>query len=90
MGLRQTFRFKHASPEAVRAFLLGLSELATTEDRGQFFVFSERPGEEPFTFDCELTSEGIQSDRAGAYFAFLGLFIEALTGTFGRVEVEDQ
>jgi hypothetical protein len=89
MGLRQTFRFKHASPEDIRVFLRGLSEVAALDDRGEFFVFSQRPGEAAFSFDCELVAEGIHSERAGEYFRFLGVFVEALTGNFGRVEVDD-
>ena len=90
MGLRQSFRFKHASADEVRAFLRDLAEIAALDDRGEFFVFSQRPGEAPFTFDCELVPDGLVSERAGEYFAFLGLFVEALTGKFGRVEVEDR
>lgn len=90
MGLRQSFRFKHTSCEDIRTFLRELSDIAALEDRGDFFVFSQRPGEAQFTFDCELATEGINSERAGEYFVFLGLFVEALTGKFGRVEMEDQ
>ena len=90
MGLHQSFRFKRQSPEEVRAFLRELSDVAALDDRGDFFVFSQRPGTEPFTFDCELVADGINSERAGEYFTFLGLFVEALTGKFGRVQVEDQ
>jgi len=89
MGLHQEFRFKHASPDEVRVFLRGLSEVAVIEDRGEFFVFSQLPGNPAFSFDCELIESGIRSERAGEYFPFLGLFVEALTGTFGAVEVED-
>lgn len=89
MGLHQEFRFKHASPEKVRVVLRGLPDAAAIEDRGDFFVFSQLPGGAPFTFDCELIESGIRSERAGEYFPFLGLFLEALTGTFGAVEVED-
>jgi hypothetical protein len=90
MGLRQTFRFEADSPEEVRAFLRQFADVAAIDDRGEFFVFTQRTGEAPFTFDCELAPEGIHSERAGEYFRFLGLFVEALTGTFGRVEVEDR
>ena len=89
MGLRQCFRFEHQSSEEVRAFLRELSDVAVLDDRGDFFVFSQCPGARPFTFDCELVADGIASDRSGEYFAFLGLFVEALTGRFGGVQVED-
>jgi hypothetical protein len=90
MGLRQSFRFKHASADEVRAFLRELAEVASLDERDDLFVFSQGPGEAAFTFDCELVADGIHSERAGEYFTFLGLFVEALTGKFGRVEVEDR
>lgn len=89
MGLHQYFRFQHASPETVREFLRGLSDSAVLHEQPEFFVFTQKPGQPAFSFDCELIPEGLRSDRAGAYFAFLGIFVEALTGAFGVVEVED-
>ena len=90
MGLRQSLRFEHNSREEIRSFFRKLAAVATLDDRNDFFVFSELPGAPPFTFDCELVASGINCERAGEYFPFLGLFIEALTGRFGRIEVEDQ
>jgi hypothetical protein len=90
MGLHQDFRFDFESPDAVRQFLRELAGIASLSEReGEFFVFSQRAGDPEFTFDCELTGDGIRSERAGEYFPFLGLFIEALTGQFGAVTVED-
>ncbi|MDZ4076532.1 MAG: hypothetical protein U1E04_17485 [Hylemonella sp.] len=43
MKLHQSFRFKHASTVEVRVFLQGLAEVASLEDRGDFFVFSQLP-----------------------------------------------
>lgn len=68
--------------------LRGFSEVAELDERGSFVVFSQRDGAE-FSFDCELVEDGIISERAGWYFTFLGMFLEALTGTFGPVTVED-
>ena len=87
MGLRQTSRFE-ATADEIRAFLRGLSAVVEVEDRGDFFVFRAREGP-TFEFDCELVPGGLKSDRAGEYFSFLGLFVESLTGQFGKVEVED-
>ncbi len=89
MGLRQSFRFGYQSSEEIRSFLRELADVAVLHDRGDFFVFSQRPGAKPFTFDCELVADGIASDRAGEYFTFLRQFCEALTGKFGCVQVED-
>jgi len=90
MGLRQEFGFKFDSLEDVRSLLRGLTAIASLDERApEFFVFTQRTGEPGFTFDCELTSRGIISERAGEYFEFLGCFVEALTGRFGVVAVED-
>ncbi|MDM0015827.1 hypothetical protein QTH87_25535 [Variovorax sp. J22P168] len=88
MGLRQHFRFSSTSQEAVLEVFRGFSEVANLDERGAFVVFSQLDGAE-FSFDCELVEDGIVSERAGGYFTFLGMFLEALTGTFGPVTVED-
>ena len=88
MGLRQHFRFQYAEASDVRTFLRGLSEFVYVEDKEDFFVFTPLRGE-AFTFDCELLPNGLSSERSGNYFNFLGMFIEALTGRFGPVQMED-
>jgi hypothetical protein len=88
MGLRQHFRFQYAKAADVRAFLRNFSELVNVEDKEDFFVFTPRNGE-AFAFDCEILPSGLLSDRSGNYFNFLGMFIEALTGQFGPVQMED-
>lgn len=90
MGLRQEFRFKFQSPDEVREFLHGLGGVTPLEKRtDDFFVFSQSSGRPEFTFDCELTTDGLRSDRVGEYFAFLGIFVESLSGHFGAVTVVD-
>lgn len=89
MGLRQAFRFSFGSAEDVRTLLRSLTHSATVDDRGDFFVFTQLPGQQSYSFDCSLVPEGLHSDRGGDYRAFVGLLIEVLTGQFGRVEVED-
>ncbi len=89
MGLRQEFLFSYNSPEEVFTFLESLSKAAVVNRNSDFFVFSSLVGQPEFTFDCELTPSGIASDRAGNYFDFLGFFVEAITGQFGKVEVQD-
>jgi hypothetical protein len=88
MGLRQNFRFKYSESTEVEAFLRNFGSNVSVEDKGQFFVFTPLNGES-FTFDCQVVLHGLLSERAGNYFCFLGQFIEALTGQFGPVEVED-
>ncbi len=89
MGIRQRFSFQRSTEAEVCAFLRQLASSATVQERPGFFVFTEQGSEPAFSFDCEVTSEGLLSERAGEYFAFLGIFIEALTGRFGAVKVED-
>lgn len=88
MGLRQHFRFSSASQQVVLEALRDFSQVAIVDERAGFVVFTQRDGAE-FSFDCELVKDGIVSERAGEYFAFLGMFLELLTGTFGPVTVED-
>ncbi len=90
MGLRQHFRFIAKSESKVQSFLRGSNSVALVEDRGEFFVFRNRPEDPPFEFDCAIVPGGIESERSGQYFQFLGMFIEAITGEFGPVVVEDK
>jgi hypothetical protein len=89
MGLRQNFRFSYPDERAVQVFLRTFAHSAQIEDRGSFFVFRQLPGQPAFDADFEVTDFGLRSERAGAYFEFLGRFVEALTGEFGSVVVED-
>jgi len=84
----QDFRFRYDSPVKVRDFLRSLSGVASVEDRGEFFIFTQQDGP-AFSFDCAIEPFGLRTNRSGEYFLFLGQFVEALTGTFGAVEVED-
>lgn len=89
MGLSQDFRFKCESHSRVQDFLRSqFDDVANVDDRGDLFVFTTKDGPE-FKFACTIMPFGIRSDRAGEYFTFLGMFIEALTGEFSTVEVED-
>jgi hypothetical protein len=74
----------------MRAFLRGLASSTSLDEKApDFFVFSQLSAEPAFTFDCELVPGRLESERAGEYFAFLGLFVKALTGHFGAISVED-
>ncbi len=88
MSLSQDFRFTYGTPSEVQEFLRKFDNVANVDDRGDLFVFTAKAGPR-FTFDCVIQPFGLRTDRAGEYFTFLGQFIEALTGTFGSIEVED-
>ena len=89
MGLRQQFRFSAHSETLVEEFLRRLGEVAPLDEEREHFLFSNPPHKPIFTFHCVVVQGGIDVDRAGEYFEFLGVFIEALTGEFGSVTVED-
>lgn len=87
--MQQTFLFKHTSPNDVCEWLRDFESIATIDERTGFFVFKNLPGQAAFTFDCELIDGGVKSKRTGEYFAFLGMFVEGLTGQFGSVVIEN-
>jgi hypothetical protein len=90
VGLHQSFRFKVGDGIDPHAFLLGLSGIAKVEVKPTgLFVFSELPGQAPFAFDVGVEQGRFVTSRSGDYFAFLGMFVEAMTGEFGAVEIED-
>lgn len=89
MGLHQAFRFWAQSETLVEDFLRGLRESADLDEERERFLFSSKAGEPLFEFECLIVQGGIDVHRSGEYFKFLGVFLEALTGEFGRVSVED-
>jgi hypothetical protein len=90
VGLHQSFRFKTSEGVDMRAFLLGLQEIAKVEVMPSgLFVFTELPGQAAFVFDVGVEDGRLLTSRSGDYFAFLGMFVEAITGEFGAVEIED-
>jgi hypothetical protein len=89
MGLRQQFRFSAQSESLVEQFLRSLAEVAALDEVRESFLFTGQANEPPFEFHCIIVQGGIDVARAGEYFKFLGMFIEALTGEFGLVTVED-
>jgi len=84
----QDFRFKYESAAEVQAFLRSFDSVARVEDRGEFFVFTQKDGPE-FSFDCAIETYGLRTNRSHNYFKFLGQFVESITGQFGPVEIED-
>jgi hypothetical protein len=89
MGLRQQFRFAADSDESIERFLQSLSKTAVLEERNGSFLYMNKSEQPHYTFHCVIVPNGIDSDRAGEYLSFLGLFIEELTGEFGAVTIED-
>lgn len=58
--------------------------MANLDEREGFVVFTQRRGRE-FSFDCEFVKDGIISERAGNYFAFLGLLWKRLPVSLARL-----
>lgn len=88
--MQQDFNFSFEDPGQLRTFLESLSGNATMERREEdFYVFTALPGNPEFSFDVAIVPQGFTSVRGGAYFYFLGLFVEAVTGAFGPVTIAD-
>jgi hypothetical protein len=88
--MQQEFRFDYRDPQQLRALLESLGSNARLDRReDEFFVFTAPDGDPEFSFDVEIIPQGFRSIRSGSYFGFLGLFVEAVTGTFGPVTIED-
>lgn len=89
MSLSQDFRFRYETRSQLQEFLrTQFDNVANLDDRRELLVFTSK-ADPKFTFDCVIMPFGLRTDRAGDYFTFLGRFIEALTGEFGTIEVED-
>jgi hypothetical protein len=90
VGLHQSFRFKVGDGIETQAFLFGLSGIAKVEVKPTgLLVFSELPGKAPFAFDVGIEHGLFVTSKSGDYFGFLEMFVEAMTGEFGAVEIED-
>jgi hypothetical protein len=91
MPVQQDFRFRYDEPEDVRSFLRTFAgSMARIDERADdFFVFSAPVGLPAFSVDFWLQPWGLRSLRSGNYFEFLGFFLEAITGHFGPLIVED-
>ena len=89
--MQQDFRFHFDDADDVRRFLRSFAgPTAQLDERAdEFFVFTAHPGEPPFSVDFWLRSWGLRSTRSENYFAFLGMFVDAVTGHFGPVTIED-
>jgi len=83
----QIILFDCDNHEDLDQILRGLASVATLREGTAFYFFSQLPGQPEFQFDCELVSGGLITDRKGAYFLFLGHFIDALTSRFGTLEI---
>jgi hypothetical protein len=88
MGLRQSFRFSAQSETLVEEFLRALGTSANLDEERERFLFTSKADELQFQFHCVIVQGGIDADRSGEYFRFLGVFVEALTREFGRVAIE--
>lgn len=89
MGLRQTFRFAAQSETLVEEFLRDLGKVAELDEEREVFLFTSKADEPPFQFYCVIVQGGVDVNRSGEYFWFLGVFLEGLTGEFGVVAVAD-
>ena len=94
MGLRQNFFFTYESVREVEEFIHSFNDnFHINKSSTGLYIFSPKgvnsSDEDYFSFEVAPETFGLYSDRSGSYFEFLGIFIEALTGKFGKVEIDD-
>ncbi len=89
MGLRQIFRFSAQSETLVEACLRSLGKVADLDEERESFVFTNKTDEPSFQFHCMIVQGGIDTDRSGAFFTFLGVFEETLSREFGQFTIDD-
>ena len=85
---RQTFWFSAQSETVVEDCLRSLDSVADLDEERETFLFTSKAGEPAFRCKCVIVQGGIEVDRSGNYFGFLGHLVEALASEFGKVAFE--
>ena len=89
MGLAQGFKFEYSERLKVDTFLKKfVSNFVHHQEDSGLWVISTY-NEKNMEFELTFEKYGVYCHRSGDYFEVLGLFIEALTGEFGVVEIND-
>jgi hypothetical protein len=88
MGLSQSFRFKYDHPEDIEKIFHDLRSDYIVHQKGDLYVIKDNGNS--FTFDAAVAEYGLDTHRSGEYFHVLGLLVEALTGKFGQIQIEDK
>ncbi len=85
---RQIFCFSAQSETLVEDCLRSLNSVANLDEERETFLFTSKAGEPAFQCKCVIVQGGIEVDRSGHYFGFLGHFVDALAREFGKIEFE--
>jgi hypothetical protein len=84
----QTFWFSAQSETLVEDCLRSLDSVAGLDEERETFLFTSKAGEPAFRCKCVIVQGGIEVDRSGNYFDFLGHLVEALANEFGKITIE--
>lgn len=85
MGLAQTFHFEFEKEAQLEEFIDDLSQgYDCTRSQTSWVIAGDK-----MMFEVFIVEGGFYVHRSGNYFGFLGLFVEKLTGKFGKVVIED-
>ena len=85
---RQTFWFSAQSETLVEDCLRSLDSVADLDEERETFLFTSKAGDPAFRCKCVIVQGGIEVDRSGNYFGFLGHFVDALASEFGKIASE--
>lgn len=88
MGLIQSFRFDHDSPDQIEIFLKNFLENKKHIRTGKLLVITEYNARE-LQFELAIEDYGLYTHRSGDCFELLGCLLEELTAEFGKVEVDE-
>jgi hypothetical protein len=88
MGLNQNFKFQFDTAKELEDFLKSFSSDFEVKIFDEYYLITPKE-KSSFTFHISIEPFGFRSDRAGEYFRFFGIFLEELTGKFGKVEIDD-
>ena len=88
MGLAQTFQFEYESCDEIESLLRDLGEGYQFSEAGRSWMMSSHEPA-PVRIEFRIEDFGLYVHRSGDYFSILGQLVEALTGRFGVVTIED-
>ena len=88
MGLAQKIQFQHSGSDEIKNFILKFCQPYQPEQIISLFILS-LPGGKGYRFEMAVESYGLYLNRSGNYFEILGKLIEELTGSFGKITIED-
>ncbi len=88
MGLVQTIKFKYSEKAKAIELIKSFSSLYEVNKSDLLWtIYSE--AFEPFKIEIGIEDYGFYTHRSGNYFKCFGELIEAISGQFGKIMIED-